>query len=211
MIDDAEQLWDEWCNEPGNQITRQSCPKVGENTFDKQQWAFIQKEFPGKWDYWDTYERMKAFRNGLQSLEVLDVFKDTLGKYCDFTQMVNFKLHDLVWLFHTVYSNIKTRYIDSLPSEKIGMAVICAIELCLPLEEREEGNHTPPCLLRVSSETQAKLLAKITLLLTPMTEGAIYKKAGNDGPPATEAPQQPAESENKGDSRKRGGKASTGG
>jgi hypothetical protein len=69
-------------------ITKASCPKQGDSTYDKQHWAWLQREYPSKFEYWDTYERLRAFKWGLQKIGALESFTDLLGQHCDFTQMV---------------------------------------------------------------------------------------------------------------------------
>ncbi len=69
-------------------ITKSSCAKTGEHTYDKSHWAWIQQEYPGKFDFWDTYERLRAFKWGLQKIGALEDFTELLGQKCDFTQMV---------------------------------------------------------------------------------------------------------------------------
>ena len=67
-------------------------PRSGENTFNKQCWRFIEKNYGNTFENWTEYCNCRRFMHKLTELGLTDKYYELIWKQCNFLGVFNARL-----------------------------------------------------------------------------------------------------------------------
>lgn len=136
-------------------INVKGCPTVGDNTYPKQWWRWIQQNFKGSCESYNSVLHCKVFYKQTQDLELMDAYVTRSWKHCNFLSR-SFSTPGVMAANHDVLSCITKYFRNTIPEFYFRLCVLTTLKLPLPtLGENGEGR---PAILQGNCDEQIKLL-----------------------------------------------------